>query len=373
MEKKVLVNGLVFDGKEFVPGQAVVIEGARIGGVVPAESSPANVLSINCKGHYIVPGFIDLQVYGAGGCLFSNDPSPASLMTVGDALVASGATAFMLTLATNSMEVFRQAIQVVKENPHPALLGLHLEGPYINPVKRGAHIQQYIKTATVEEVQALLQEAGGVVKMITLAPELTDAAVIELLLQHNVLISAGHSNASFREAMDGFQRGIQAVTHLYNAMSPLHHRDMGLPGAAFASNAYASIIADGIHVDYEAIKIAKKLMGERLFLITDAVEEVLEGPYIHVRRSDRFTLPDGTLSGSCLTMLKAVENCVRHAHIPLEEAVRMASLYPARLIGAAEHMGSIQAGSIANLVVFDAAFQLQRVFFKGEEVNQDNL
>ena len=368
MEKKVLVNGLVFDGSKFVSGQAVIIEGTRITGLVPAEATPPDVLTINCNGYFIVPGFVDLQVYGAGGCLFSNDPSPASLQTVVDALIASGVTALMLTLATNSMDIFRKAIQVVKEHPHPALLGLHLEGPYINPVKRGAHIREYIKKATVEEVKALLQEADGVIKMITLAPELTDEAVIDLLLQHNVIISAGHSNAAFREAMKGFQHGIQAVTHLYNAMSPFHHRDVGLPGAAFASAACASIIADGIHVDYEAITIAKKLMGERLFLITDAVEEVLEGPYVHVRRNDRFTLPDGTLSGSCLTMLKAVANCVQYAHIPLEEAVRMATRYPSKLVGKEDHMGSIQAGCLASLVVFDAAFALKRVFFRGEQV-----
>ncbi|HYK57744.1 MAG TPA: N-acetylglucosamine-6-phosphate deacetylase, partial [Flavisolibacter sp.] len=269
------------------------------------------------------------------------------------------------TLATNSMELFKEAIRVVKNNPHPALLGLHLEGPYINPQKKGAHIEQYIKAPQLEEVQALLDEANGVVKMITLAPEITDPSIIRLLVDNGVIVSAGHSNATYEEGLKGFASGIQTTTHLFNAMSPLHHRDTGLSGAVFQTpDVFASIIADGIHVDYQTLSISKKLLKERLFIITDAVEENREGAYVHVKQKDRFTLPDGTLSGSNLTLLTAVKNCVRHAGISLEEALRMATLYPAQLIHAKDR-GRIEAGAKADLVIFDKEFSVKDVYLNG--------
>jgi N-acetylglucosamine-6-phosphate deacetylase len=185
-----------------------------------------------------------------------------------------------------------------------------------------------------------------------LAPELSDPGIIRLLTDAGVVVSAGHSNATFREAAEGFSSGITATTHLFNAMSPLHHRDTGLPGATFETgHIYAGIIADGIHVDYHTLSISKKIMQERLFLITDAVEETTGGPYVHIKQKDRFTLPDGTLSGSRLTMLQAVKNCVEHAGIPLEEALRMAAAYPARVINASGK-GEIAAGYRADLVIF---------------------
>jgi N-acetylglucosamine-6-phosphate deacetylase len=148
-------------------------------------------------------------------------------------------------------------------------------------------------------------------------------------------------------------------------MSPLHHRDTGLPGATFQSgNVRASIVADGVHVDFSAISIAKKIMKERLFLITDAIEESSEGPYIHVRQADRFTLPDGTLSGSCLTLLKAVENMVKHVGVPLEEALRMASLYPAQILERPD-LGTIAAGTKADLLIFSNDFEVQQVWLNG--------
>ena len=259
---------------------------------------------------------------------------------------------------------------MVKENPHPALLGVHLEGPYLNPIKRGAHIIKYIKRPEKKEVEELLKEADGVLKMMTLAPEMCDAEIIKLLKDNGVTISAGHSNATFREAQTGFENGIATTTHLFNAMSPLHHRETGLPGATFQTkNIFASIIADGIHVDYNTVSISKKIMQERLFLITDAVEEVKEGDYVHVKQKDRFTLPDGTLSGSRLTLLQAVKNCVEHVEIPLDEALRMASTYPAKLIGSKD-LGKIEPGYKANLTIFSKDFKPEYTVLNGKIVNK---
>ncbi|HEU4633528.1 MAG TPA: N-acetylglucosamine-6-phosphate deacetylase [Flavisolibacter sp.] len=364
-----LANATIFTGKNGVTEKAILIENKKIKALVESSAIPEEAQIIDYTGRYIAPGLIDLQIYGGGGYLFSNKPSAEALQAMGDALVKTGTTAFMLTLATNSMEIFREALRVVKKNTHPALLGLHFEGPYLNPAKKGAHIEQYIKTPTIEEVQALLDEAEGNLKMMTIAPERVDPSIIRLLLDHGVIVSAGHSNATFEEGVKGFGCGIQTTTHLFNAMSPFHHRDTGLPGAVFQTpKAFASIIADGIHVDYQTLSISKKLLKERLFLITDAVEENPEGAYVHVKQKDRFTLPDGTLSGSNLTLLTAIKNCVLHAAISLDEAVRMATLYPAQLIRAPER-GRIEEGAKADLVVFDKDFTMKDVFLNGERIS----
>jgi len=363
----------IFTGAEEITGKALIIENGRISALTDPAAIPAAAKEMDCTGLLIAPGLIDLQIYGGGGYLFSNKPSAEALTAITNSLVKTGTTGFLLTLATNSMEIFREAIRMVKENPHPALLGLHLEGPYINPVKRGAHILEYIKRPEKKEVEALLKEAGGVVKMMTLAPETVTPEIIRLLKENGVVISAGHSNATFAEGVQGFKNGITTATHLFNAMSPLHHRDTGLPGAVFETDKiYASIIADGIHVDFHTLSISKKIMKERLFLITDAVEENREGAYIHIRKKDRFTLPDGTLSGSTLTLLQAVKNCAEHAGIPLSEALRMASTYPAQVIQARDR-GRIAPGYKANLTIFNKDLKIKYTCVEGSLIESNPL
>lgn len=362
---EVLSNGQIYAGGSLIKDKSILIKDGIINGLVDANNIPQQARVTDCQGAFIAPGLLDLQIYGGGGYLFSAKLTAESLHATADALVAQGTTGFLITLATNSMDVFMEAIRVVRDNPHPAVLGLHLEGPYINPQKRGAHIEEYVKVPQRKEVEALIKEAEGVLKMMTLAPEVSNPEIIRLLTDNHVIVSAGHSSATFEQAKAGFAQGITCTTHLFNAMSPLHHRDTGLPGATFQSDTVrASIIADGIHVDYQAVSIAKKIMKERLFLITDAIEESLEGPYIHVRQSDRFTLPDGTLSGSKLTLLQAVSNAVKHADIPLEEALRMASLYPAQILRRPD-LGIVQTGAKADLLVFNKDFQVEQVWLNG--------
>jgi len=232
-------------------------------------------------------------------------------------------------------------------------------------LKRGAHARELIRKPSVEELSGLLAEAGGSIRMMTVAPEVCTPEIIKLLKDNGITAAAGHSDATFREASEGFAMGIESTTHLFNAMSPLHHRDPGLPGAVFWSeSALASIIADGIHVDYTMVAIAKKIMKERLFLVSDAVEENEGGAYQHVRQSDRYTLPDGTLSGARLTMLDAVRNCISHAGIERYEALRMSSLYPAQLIKA-DDRGVIAPGARADLILLDDSVQIKGVFLNG--------
>ncbi|SFB99532.1 N-acetylglucosamine-6-phosphate deacetylase [Parapedobacter composti] len=361
----VITNGVVFTGNAFVEGLAVMITNGKIAGLIPPDGIPEEAEIFDVGGDVVAPGFIDLQVYGGGGRLFSADPAGDALDEIANALVAGGTTSFMITMATNTMAVVDQSLQVLNGYTHPALLGLHLEGPYLNPNRRGAHPAEYIRQPEQWEIAALLKRAKGRLRMMTIAPERFNGETIRLLLDAGVVLSAGHSDASFSEATAGFSHGIQAVTHLFNAMSPLHHRNPGLPAAVFQSDkVVASIIADGIHVDYEVIAISKKLLNERLFLITDAVAETQTGIYRHVFNGDRYSLPDGTLSGSSLTMMQAVANCVERVGIPLDEALRMASLYPALLIGE-EDLGRISVGSVANLVVFDQQYSVKHVFLGG--------
>ena len=359
-----LTRAVIYTGKEELKGKALLLDNGIVKGWTDEREIPSDFQITSQDGRFIAPGLLDLQIYGGGGVLFADDPSPSSLKTITNALIKTGTTGFLPTLATNEMSVFEKAVDTVRDHPHPAVPGLHLEGPYLNPVKRGAHIAACIKKPTVPEVKALLERAQGAIKMITLAPEMCDPAVIDLLLANNVIVSAGHSNATFAEGTAGFKRGIQTATHLFNAMSPFHHRDTGLPGAVYQSAAYAGIIPDGIHVDYQTLSVSKKLMGDRLFIITDAVE-ASDGAYVHVFKGDRYTLPDGTLSGSALTLLKGVANCVQHVGIAPDEALRMASTYPARLIGQPER-GLITPGQPAYLTIFDGQYQPCGTYIKGE-------
>lgn len=360
-----LTGATIYTGKNIAEGKALILENGDIKGLADAGSIPSEARIINHTGHGIAPGLLDLQIYGGGDHLFADDPSFTALTHIANALEATGTTGFLLTLATTGISVFERAIDTVRNHPLASVLGLHLEGPYINPVKRGAHTPEYIKRPTVKEVEALLQRAEGVVKMVTLAPEMCDPAVIELLLRNGVIVSAGHSNATFAEAEAGFRMGIQTSTHLFNAMSPFHHRDTGLPGAVYQSQAYASIIPDGIHVDYNTVAISKKVMGDRLFLITDAVAPS-KGQYPHIFKGDRYTIADGTLSGSAISLLTGVKNCVEHVGIPLDEALRMAATYPARLMGMPER-GEITPGTPANLTIFSSTFQPVCTYINGNK------
>ncbi|MEO5911277.1 MAG: N-acetylglucosamine-6-phosphate deacetylase [Pelobium sp.] len=308
----------------------------------------------------VCPGFLDLQIYGAGKTLFSADLSHKSLEEMEAILIQQGCTGFLATLATNSDDVFLKAIEVAKtfQPKIGNFLGLHLEGPFINPLKRGAHIEGYVKKATEKYVKEIISKAEGIVKMITIAPELQSTTVIDLLNEAGIVISAGHSMANLEEATDFFER-IPAATHLFNAMPPIHHRNPGLVAAIFSKRPYTSIVADGIHVDFEMIKLAKLILREKLFLITDAVTACNIGPYQHVFNQDHYVMPDGTLSGSALTMLKAVSNCVTNVGIPLDEAIRMATIYPANLIRNSNY--ELKVATPANILLMNEDLKIQYV------------
>jgi N-acetylglucosamine-6-phosphate deacetylase len=351
----------VFTGTNMLQHHAVLVKEGMIESVLPLVSVDEDIVVHNFGESTIAPPFVDIQLYGAAGRLLSEFPDITTLQVIVEE-GRKGGTAYSLpTVATHTYDtIFRcvDAIRAYWQQGGKGILGLHVEGPWINKIKRGAHVEELIFTPTVQQVQELLDYGGDVIRMITLAPELCSKELITLIRSYNIVVAAGHSNASYVQANEGFDAGVEAVTHLYNAMSGLQHREPGLVGATFEHEvARASIIPDGYHVDFAAVRIAKKIMGERLFVITDAVTDTSTGPYRHERDGDKY-VANGVLSGSALTMDKAVRNLVNHAEIPVAEALRMCSLYPARLLSIIDNRMLLKAGYVAEMVVLDAQLGL---------------
>jgi N-acetylglucosamine-6-phosphate deacetylase len=360
---------LISDGV-ITKGKAILINGGKIVDIVDEGTIPQNHKPIDLQGANVAPGLIDLQVYGSGGKLLGDKYQAEALQQMEQDFLQQGTTGFFATIGTNTPEVFEKVIiaaKIYKDNCRGNFLGLHLEGPFLNPIRKGAHLAEYMHKATLTEVERWIEMADGMIKMMTIAPELQDADVINYLNDHGVILSSGHSNATYTQGKSFLNNPIKAVTHLYNAMPPMHHRDTGYIPAIFEEKPYTSIVADGIHVDFAMVRLAKRELGDKLFLITDAVTETTEGAYpLHEFRVDRYVMPPHyTLSGSCLTMLKAVQNCVEHAGINLAEAINMASLYPAQLASLTKK-GKIAAGYDADLIVFNDAFEVQATVFKGD-------
>jgi N-acetylglucosamine-6-phosphate deacetylase len=350
----------LFTGEDWLNDHAVIVTGGKIDRVIPS-SQVSKEMERKRVSHFMAPAFIDVQIYGAHQKLLSVFPHPDTLTAMCSYCRKGGAALFLPTVSTNTPAVFRQSIDAVKtywQQGGKGVWGLHLEGPWLNKQKRGAHIEEWIHAPEQEEVEELLAFGKGVIKMITVAPEVCTEEIIGLIQSHGIVVSAGHSNATYDEATTAFNRGIGVATHLYNAMSPLQHREPGMVGAIFAHNRVkASIIADGHHVDFTAIKIAKRLMQERLFVITDAVTETSHGPYRHQLVNGRYE-SGGTLSGSAITMHGSFINLVKKAGIQVEEALRMCSLYPAQVLGAQGQWGKIAPGYAAQFVVLTKQLEL---------------
>jgi N-acetylglucosamine-6-phosphate deacetylase len=346
----------IFTGNEWLTNHALVIENNRIKEIVSA--TPATPQFTNA---FIAPAFIDLQIYGAGEKLFAAHPDTDALARLVQYCRSGGAAWCMPTVATNHYEVFYKCIDAVRSywnNGNNGVLGLHIEGPWINTAKRGAHPEDCIHSPTMEQVKQLVDYGKEVIKIITLAPEVCSEQIIDFIHSRNIVVSAGHSNASYQEATAAFNKGITTATHLYNAMSPLQHRNPGMAGAIMDhEKVMCSIIPDGHHVDYAAIRIAKQVMKQRLFVITDAVTQTTEGYYPHQLAGDKYE-SNGILSGSALTMSKAVKNLVEHCNIELSEALRMCSYYPAKLMGMDSEYGIIKPGAAASLVVMNNSFEV---------------
>lgn len=361
-------NAEVLVGSHFQEKSSFLIEN---GGFSEVNEKCKGDHSVDLEGLYVVPGLLDLQLYGVEGYFFGGEPTVGNLRGMEEDLLSNGITGFLATIATNTDDIVLRAIASAKEfraSSKGAFLGLHLEGPFLNSSKKGAHPDDLIRKATFQEVKHWIELAEGEVKMMTIAPELQDDEVLEFLHDSGVVLSAGHSNATFEEAQGFLNKTVTATTHLFNAMTPLHHREPGLVASIFEKKPYASIIPDGIHVNYAMIKLAKRELGDRLFIITDRVASSESGIYKHQFKGDHYETPEGILSGSSLYLLEAVMNCVKFADIPVGEAFAMAGEYPAKAMGISNERGRIAAGTSADFLILDKEFNIKEVWLKGEKM-----
>jgi len=333
----------------------------------------------------LAPGLIDLQINGCAGVDFVMLEDPGALEPVRRFLLASGVTAFLPTLITTPLPVLRRALrrwqEVSRSGGAPRLPGVHIEGPYLSPAFPGAHPKEHLRRPDRSEFLQILDEAPGLVRLFTLAPELPGAdEVIRAARARRIVLSAGHTDATFEQALQAFRAGVRMVTHLFNAMRPLHHREPGVVGAALAAaGVTAGLIVDLIHVHPAVVRMAIASKGwSRIALVTDAVAAAgqeavpgrpagascLAGQTVTV--SDAPRLPSGTLAGSLLTLDQAVRNVVSLG-VPVREAVLMASTVPASLLGRRD-LGRIAVGARADLVLFDRRLRVRSVFVNGERV-----
>ena len=360
---KAFTGGQVFNGETIRPGLAVLIDGRVITAVMPEREVPAAAARIPLDGGLLAPGFIDLQVNGGGGVLFNATPTVDAIRAIGRAHRAFGTTGFLVTFITDSTEQMAAAVAATRDALAagvPGLLGLHLEGPFLNPARRGIHDERFVRSPNQGDL-ALLAELPVGRTLVTLAPEQAPAGLIERLDAAGVIVAAGHTDAGYDQAMDGFRRGIAGVTHLFNAMTPMASRAPGMVGAALDHGpAWCGLIVDGHHVHPAVLRaaIAAKPRGT-MILVTDAMPPAAGGPATFdlggrpIRaEGGRLLGADGTLAGADLDMARAVANAVRLLGLEAEEALRMASLYPAEALGLADR-GRIAAGQRADLVLLD--------------------
>ena len=363
-----LKNGKIFTSEEIIENQVLLIKGDRIDKIIPEENLNDDTQVIDLKGFNIAPSLIDIQIYGGGGSLYNSKTSEETIRKTYLEIRRQGTTHFQITLSSVFLDKMLEAIEVAKnylKNGGKGLVGLHLEGPFFSFPKRGAHVAEFIRQPTNEELQTIIQACKGLPTYMTIAPEEFTEEQLKMLLESEIIVAAGHSSATYKQAKNAFQLGIKRITHLFNAMSQLQGREPGLVGAAYNSEAWASIIPDGIHVDFASIKISKKMMSNRLFIITDAVTDDISGDYKFIHAGTHYTDTKGTLSGSALTMMQGVKNCVEQVEIPLQESLRMASTYPAEVLNLSNNLGKIKPYFQANMVIFDNNFVVKGIVEEG--------
>jgi N-acetylglucosamine-6-phosphate deacetylase len=362
---QVISNARIFTGEALLENHALVIEDQLISCVMRRDRLPADLTTtLDLNGGLLIPGFTDLQVNGGGGVFFNDAPTVDSIRTIGAAHRHYGTTGFLPTLITTSYKIMREAIaavdQAIREGV-PGVLGIHLEGPFLNAERKGVHDASKFCPIDEEGIEIISSLQSGIT-LLTLAPELTDAATIKRIADAGIIVSAGHSSANYQQTRAALDAGVRGFTHLFNAMTPMQSREPGMVGAALEDEqSWFGIIADGIHSHPAAFRTAirTKRPGGAV-LVTDAMSTVgsldksfvLDGETIEAV-DGRCATAAGTLAGSDLDMLSAVNNAANFAGIDWFEAVRMASSYPAHALGLDRQLGKIGPGYKANLLALD--------------------
>ncbi len=374
-----LPAGLVEDG-------ALLVRGSKIVSVQPGDISQlqAGVELYDAAGLYVAPGLIDAHTHGAVGYDFMT----CTAQEMEEALAwlpSTGVTGLLPTLSASPFDQELDMVQRLAEfqslpSPGASILGLHLEGPYLNPERRGAQPLEPLRAPDLEEMRRLLEASRHTIRLVTLAPELPGALdLIAYLVKENIAVNAGHSDATYEEMLKAMPAGLSRVAHLFNGMSPFNHRLPGVAGAALDQNGlYAEIVLDGIHVHPAAARIALQAKGiDRLMLITDATQAAGQGDGVYMRPGNRkiivkdgaARLESGTLAGSVLTMNRALANACAFLGLAPEQAIRLATCVPAESLNLPAK-GSLAPGFDADIILFDEKIQIQAAFVGGRKVFQ---
>ena len=376
MESFALTNANVLTDDGFRPDLAVLVEDGKVVALLPESGLPAGVTRRDLGGGHLLPGYIDVQVNGGGGVLFNNAPTVEALRSIVAGHRRFGSTGLMPTLISDDVETMRLAVAAVRQaiaQGVPGVLGIHLEGPYIAPERKGTHNADKFRVPDAAEIEMATSLDNGVT-LVTLAPEQVPADTIRAMVARGAKVAAGHTAASYEQARVGLDAGISGFTHLYNAMTPLQGRDPGVVGAALEDpHSWCGVIVDGVHVHPASLRVAlaAKPRG-KILLVTDAMPMVgADAPSFELY-GETITAIDGvvrnaagSLAGSALDMASAVRNTVQMLGLPLEEAARMASTYPAQFLGIDDYRGRIAPGCAADLVLLDDALQVRETWIGG--------
>ncbi len=360
----------------WLEGHAVVISDDRIAAIVPSETLEEGVGRVRLDGGFLIPGFIDTQVNGGGGVLLNGNPTVDAIATIAKAHRQFGTTGFLPTLISDDLSIVAEAIAAVDaaiEAGVPGVLGIHIEGPFLNPAKRGIHDDSKFRRFDADAV-ALLSSLKNGKTLVTLAPELVGPGLIAALVEKGVVVAAGHSLATYDDMQLAFAQGLSGITHLFNAMTQLDSRAPGIVGAGLGSeHCISGIIVDGHHVHPASLKIAYAARGhDGLMLVTDAMPSVGTTDKQFVIGEQTITVidgacrgPDGTLAGSDLNMAAAVRNAMALMDVNLESASRMSSTVPARFLNMSDRRGALKAGLQADLVHLDGLHEVSATWIGG--------
>ena len=377
---KVLYGARIFDGERLHDDCALVVEGASVVSLTRIEDRPRGGEQVDLGGGVLSPGFIDWQINGGGGILFNAEPTVEGIAGIAAAHRRAGVTSFLPTVVTDAPRVLGAALAAAREaRTHvPGALGVHVEGPFIDPKRKGAHPAEFIRPMEQKDADALIGGRAGVM-VVTLAPAAVPLERIARLAKAGIVVSLGHSDASAEEAQTVFDAGASAVTHLYNAMSQLSSRAPGVVGAALADpRIVCGLIADGEHAHAAAYRVALAAKGARgIALVSDAMSPAAGGPDVfelqgrRIRRvGSKLVTDDGTLAGAAITMRDAVDYVVHVLKVPLADALTMATLTPARLLGVDDRIGRLKPGYGADFVHLTDALEVAEVWAGGRQLNE---
>jgi len=387
------VNQLIKNVKIILKDQILLdnrllVQDGKISAITKENVDVADCMVIDGRGLYLSPGFIDVHNHGNSG-FDMMDATINALEVIASFHMKTGVTGFLATTMTASYDATIRAIEnaikysTAADSPASQMLGMYLEGPYFSIKKKGAQSEKYITGIHLDELKNYVRRGKGLVRIVALAPELERSKeAITYLVENGITVSAGHSYATYAEAMAGIENGISEATHMFNGMRSFDHREPGISGACLLDDRVTcEMICDGIHLHPAAMQIIMKMKGnEKVVLISDSIKAngMPDGVYDYMGtkvsiKNNEVRLPDGTLAGSTLSLDRAVRNLVKMTGIDLPTAVRMASLNPARQIGLSETKGSIEIGKDADIILFDENINVKRTIIKGVTVYEESL